>query len=229
MSYVVKRPLSVLLVVLRINVFLPYSYKLHVCWTFILYCRRLTGRISLRSMDKTIISEERLPSTLKLCILLEERPMDSINLWFFSWNYDRIAIFLVFQDILCLTVWSIQRSCGLVAALCRRRVVVAAVVGALAWMTLWGSSKKGLVKSCGNNKWYFSNSNQNTWLLTTYMHNKQWTWVSYLFSTRSIFVICNSFGFQSRHNNNYSFSLNFSRRCLSGYYMLRTSTSGASI
>jgi hypothetical protein len=31
MSYVVKRPLSVWLVVVRINVFLPYSYKLHVC------------------------------------------------------------------------------------------------------------------------------------------------------------------------------------------------------
>jgi hypothetical protein len=31
MSCVVKRPLSVWLVVIRINVFLPYSYKLHVC------------------------------------------------------------------------------------------------------------------------------------------------------------------------------------------------------
>jgi hypothetical protein len=31
MSYVVKRLLSIWLVVVRINVFLPYSYKLHVC------------------------------------------------------------------------------------------------------------------------------------------------------------------------------------------------------
>jgi hypothetical protein len=31
MSCVVKRPLSVWLVVVMINVFLPYSYKLHVC------------------------------------------------------------------------------------------------------------------------------------------------------------------------------------------------------
>jgi hypothetical protein len=31
MSYVVKRLLSVWLVVVRINVFLPYSYKLYVC------------------------------------------------------------------------------------------------------------------------------------------------------------------------------------------------------
>jgi hypothetical protein len=31
MSYVVKRPLTVWLVVVRINVFLPYSYTLHVC------------------------------------------------------------------------------------------------------------------------------------------------------------------------------------------------------
>jgi hypothetical protein len=31
MSYVVKRPLSVWLVVVRINVLLPYSYELHVC------------------------------------------------------------------------------------------------------------------------------------------------------------------------------------------------------
>jgi hypothetical protein len=31
MSYVVKRPLSVWLVVVRINVFLPCNYKLHVC------------------------------------------------------------------------------------------------------------------------------------------------------------------------------------------------------
>jgi hypothetical protein len=30
-SYVVKRPLSVWLVVVKINVFLLYSYKLHVC------------------------------------------------------------------------------------------------------------------------------------------------------------------------------------------------------
>jgi hypothetical protein len=30
-SCVVKWPLSVWLVVVRINVFLPYSYKLHVC------------------------------------------------------------------------------------------------------------------------------------------------------------------------------------------------------
>jgi hypothetical protein len=31
LSYVVKRPLSVWLVVVRINVFLSYRYKLHVC------------------------------------------------------------------------------------------------------------------------------------------------------------------------------------------------------
>jgi hypothetical protein len=31
MSYVVKRAFSVWLVVVTINVFLPYSYKLHVC------------------------------------------------------------------------------------------------------------------------------------------------------------------------------------------------------
>jgi hypothetical protein len=31
-----------------------------------------------------MIGEERLPSTLKLCILLEERPMDGINLSFFQ-------------------------------------------------------------------------------------------------------------------------------------------------
>jgi hypothetical protein len=31
MSCAVKRPLSVSLVVVRINVFLPYRYKLHVC------------------------------------------------------------------------------------------------------------------------------------------------------------------------------------------------------
>jgi uncharacterized membrane-anchored protein len=31
MSYVVKGSLSVWLVVVRINVFLPYNYKLHVC------------------------------------------------------------------------------------------------------------------------------------------------------------------------------------------------------
>jgi hypothetical protein len=31
MSYVVKRLLRVWLVVVRINVFLPYSYTLHVC------------------------------------------------------------------------------------------------------------------------------------------------------------------------------------------------------
>jgi hypothetical protein len=31
MSYVVKRLLSVWLVVVRINVLLPYNYKLHVC------------------------------------------------------------------------------------------------------------------------------------------------------------------------------------------------------
>jgi hypothetical protein len=39
-----------------------------------------------------------------------------------------------------------------VAALRRMGVVLAAVVGALAWRTLGGSSKKGFVKSCGNNK-----------------------------------------------------------------------------
>jgi hypothetical protein len=84
MSYVVKRLLSVWLVVVRINVLLPYNYKLHVCWTFILYCRGLTGRRWLENVEKTTIGEERLPSTLKLCILLEERRMDDINLWIFQ-------------------------------------------------------------------------------------------------------------------------------------------------
>jgi hypothetical protein len=70
-------------------------------------------------------------------------------------------------------------------ALRRRRVVVLVVVGARAWRTLWGSSKKYFVKSCGNNKWHSSNNNQSTWLLTTHKRNKQWTWVSYLFSARS--------------------------------------------
>jgi hypothetical protein len=31
-------------------------------------------------MEKTMISEERLPSTLTLCVLLVERPMDDMNL-----------------------------------------------------------------------------------------------------------------------------------------------------
>jgi hypothetical protein len=34
----------------------------------------------LGSIEKTTIGEERLPSKLKLCILLEERRIDSINL-----------------------------------------------------------------------------------------------------------------------------------------------------
>jgi hypothetical protein len=38
------------------------------------------GRRWLGSMEKTTIGEERLPSTLKLCILLEERRMNGINL-----------------------------------------------------------------------------------------------------------------------------------------------------
>jgi hypothetical protein len=38
------------------------------------------GRRWLGSMVKTMISEERLPLTLKLCILLEESLMDSMNL-----------------------------------------------------------------------------------------------------------------------------------------------------
>jgi hypothetical protein len=38
------------------------------------------GRRWLESMEMTMIGVERLPSTLKLCILLEESPMDSINL-----------------------------------------------------------------------------------------------------------------------------------------------------
>jgi hypothetical protein len=49
-----------------------------------LYCRRLMGRRWLGSIQKTMIGEERLPSTLKLCILLEERPMDSMILSIFS-------------------------------------------------------------------------------------------------------------------------------------------------
>jgi hypothetical protein len=74
MSYAVKRPPSVWLVVIRTNVFLPYNYTLHVCRTFILYWRRLTGRRWLGSMKKTMIGEECLPSTLKLCILLRKGP-----------------------------------------------------------------------------------------------------------------------------------------------------------
>jgi hypothetical protein len=35
-------------------------------------------------MEKTTIGEERLPLALKLCILLEERRMDGINLSIFS-------------------------------------------------------------------------------------------------------------------------------------------------
>jgi hypothetical protein len=38
------------------------------------------GKRWLGSMEKTMISTERLPSTLKLCILLEEWPMDDMNL-----------------------------------------------------------------------------------------------------------------------------------------------------
>jgi hypothetical protein len=45
-----------------------------------LYCRRLTSSRWLGSMEKTMIGEKHLPSMLKLCILLEERPMDGINL-----------------------------------------------------------------------------------------------------------------------------------------------------
>jgi hypothetical protein len=33
----------------------------------------------LGSMVKTMFGEERLPSTLKLCILFEERPMDGMD------------------------------------------------------------------------------------------------------------------------------------------------------
>jgi hypothetical protein len=119
--------------------------------------RRLTDKRWLVSLEKTIIGEEHLPSTLKLCILLEERLMYGMNLW----NFDRIANFLVFQGIPCLPMWSIRRSCGLVAALRPRWVVVAPVVGARAWRRLWGSSKKGFVKSCCS-KWHSSNNNQST-------------------------------------------------------------------
>jgi hypothetical protein len=41
------------------------------------------GQEMVGSMEKTMIGEERLPSTLKLCILLEERSMDGMNLWNF--------------------------------------------------------------------------------------------------------------------------------------------------
>jgi hypothetical protein len=196
MSYVVKQPLSIRLVVVRINIFLPYSYTLYVCWTFILYCMRLTDRRWLGSIEKTMISEECLPSMLKLCVLLVERPMDDMNLWFFStilklWPnnwfsyFSRYSMFTGVID---------RQSCDLVAAPRRMRVVVAVIVGARAWSTLWGSNKKGFVKSCGNNKWYYSNNNQSTWMLTTHRHNKQWTWLSYLFSTRShIYRITNIF------------------------------------
>jgi hypothetical protein len=34
----------------------------------------------VRKYGEDLIGEERLPLTLKLCILLEERPMDDINL-----------------------------------------------------------------------------------------------------------------------------------------------------
>jgi hypothetical protein len=79
-SYIVKRPLSIWLVVVRINVFLSYSYTLHVCRIFNMYCKRFTGRRWLGSMDKTMIGEKHLSSTLKLCILLQEKPMDDIYL-----------------------------------------------------------------------------------------------------------------------------------------------------
>jgi hypothetical protein len=38
------------------------------------------GRRWLGSMVKTMIGEERLPSMLKLCIQLEEKPMDGMDL-----------------------------------------------------------------------------------------------------------------------------------------------------
>jgi hypothetical protein len=38
------------------------------------------GQEMFKSMEKTTIGEECLPSTLKLCILLEERRMHDINL-----------------------------------------------------------------------------------------------------------------------------------------------------
>jgi hypothetical protein len=38
------------------------------------------GRRWLESMVKTIIGEEHLPLMLKLCILLEERPTDDMDL-----------------------------------------------------------------------------------------------------------------------------------------------------
>jgi hypothetical protein len=41
------------------------------------------GQEMVGSMEKTMIGKERLPSTLKLCILLEERSMDGMNLWNF--------------------------------------------------------------------------------------------------------------------------------------------------
>jgi hypothetical protein len=84
MSYAVKRPPSVWLVVIRTNVFLPYSYTLHVCRTFILYCRRLMGRRWLGSMEKTMIGEECLPSTLELCILLRKGPWTTWTCEIFS-------------------------------------------------------------------------------------------------------------------------------------------------
>jgi hypothetical protein len=34
----------------------------------------------LESTEKTTIGEERLSATLKLCVLLEERPIDDMNL-----------------------------------------------------------------------------------------------------------------------------------------------------
>jgi hypothetical protein len=41
------------------------------------------GKRWLGSMEKTMIGEERLPLMQKLCILLEERHMDGMNLWNF--------------------------------------------------------------------------------------------------------------------------------------------------
>jgi hypothetical protein len=40
----------------------------------------LRGRRWLGSMEKTMIGDKHLPLTLKFCILLEERPIDGMNL-----------------------------------------------------------------------------------------------------------------------------------------------------
>lgn len=125
-------------------------------------------------------------------------------------------------------MWSIRRSCALMGTLRRSTIVVAAMVDTRAWSRLWGIAKKCFMMRCDNSKWHSSNNNQSTWLITTHRHNKHFWWVSQLFSTRSFICIITNIshlqynhGFQSRHNNNLSFSLNFSYQCLCGRNLLQ--------